>query len=175
LHSTFVGPTRHDEEDAMKVGSVLVPLDGSSLAEAALPKALALIEDSPGATLVLLRAAEAPSLPGADPTEAQIAAVDDAVKYLEKVAGDLRARGVKTVKTSVWYGPPAPAIVEAAEIGRVDYIVMSTHGRSGLGRLILGSVAESVLRGTRTPIVLLRADGAPVESPVKDGREIVNV
>jgi hypothetical protein len=43
---------------------------------------------------------------------------------------------------------------------------MTTHGRSGLGRLILGSVAEAVLRGTSTPILLLRADGAPVQSPL---------
>jgi hypothetical protein len=47
-------------------------------------------------------------------------------------------------------------------------IVMSTHGRSGIGRLILGSVAESVLRGTTTPILLLRAAGAPVERPQGD-------
>jgi hypothetical protein len=40
---------------------------------------------------------------------------------------------------------------------------MTTHGRSGLGRLLLGSVAESVLRGTTTPILLLRATGAPIE------------
>lgn len=159
----------------MKVGSVLVPLDGSPLAEAALPKALALLEGSPEATLVLLRAAEAPTLSGVDPTEAQIAAVDEASKYLEKVAGQLRARGIANVKTSVWYGAPAPAIVEAAEVGRVDYIVMSTHGRSGLGRLILGSVAESVLRGTRIPILLVRAADAPVEPLVTDGTEAAHV
>lgn len=158
----------------MKVESILVPLDGSPLAEAALPKAVALLEGNPGATLVLLRAAEAPSLPGADPTNAQITAVDEAAKYVEKLAADLRERGVN-VKTSVWYGPPAPAIVEAAEVGRVDLIVMSTHGRSGLGRLILGSVAESVLRGTRTPILLLRADGTPVEPAATGDKEAVHV
>ena len=47
-----------------------------------------------------------------------------------------------------------------------DLIMMSTHGRSGIGRLIVGSVAESVLRGTRTPIFLIRIDGTPVESSV---------
>jgi nucleotide-binding universal stress UspA family protein len=69
------------------------------------------------------------------------------------------------VKTSVWYGPPAASIVEAAEIGKADLIVMNSHGRTGLGRLVLGSVAESVLRGTHTPILLLRAAGARLESP----------
>jgi len=43
--------------------------------------------------------------------------------------------------------------------------VMCTHGRSGLGRLVLGSVAESVLRGTTTPILVVRADRAPLDLP----------
>jgi nucleotide-binding universal stress UspA family protein len=55
--------------------------------------------------------------------------------------------------------------VEAADVTHADLIVMSTHGRSGLGRLILGSVAESVVRGTRTPIMLLRDGAAPVDRP----------
>jgi nucleotide-binding universal stress UspA family protein len=53
--------------------------------------------------------------------------------------------------------------VEAARVGKVDMIVMSTHGRTGLGRLVLGSVAESVLRGTHKPILLVRDAGAPIE------------
>jgi nucleotide-binding universal stress UspA family protein len=77
----------------------------------------------------------------------------------------LKRDGCPRVETSVWYGPAASAIVDAARLRRADLIVMSTHGRSGLGRLILGSVAESVLRGTTTPILLLRAEEAPVETP----------
>jgi nucleotide-binding universal stress UspA family protein len=69
------------------------------------------------------------------------------------------------VRTSVWYGAAAPAIVEAARVAHADLVVMSTHGRSGIGRLILGSVAESVLRGTRTPILLVRDQSAPVQTP----------
>ena len=76
-----------------------------------------------------------------------------------------RAARIKGVETSVWYGPAAAAILDAARLRKADMIVMSTHGRSGLGRLILGSVAESVLRGTTTPILLLRAPEAPVEPP----------
>jgi nucleotide-binding universal stress UspA family protein len=77
---------------------------------------------------------------------------------------------VRNLETSVWYGPAAPAIVDAARLRKVDLIVMTTHGRSGLGRLILGSVAESVLRGTSTPILLLRAPGAPLEPPLAAGQ-----
>jgi nucleotide-binding universal stress UspA family protein len=60
----------------------------------------------------------------------------------------------------------ASTIVETAERDKVDLIIMSSHGRSGLGRLIFGSVAESVLRGTRIPILLVRDTGAPVSPPL---------
>jgi nucleotide-binding universal stress UspA family protein len=148
----------------MKLGKILVPLDGSTLAESAIPKAVDLAKDSPSASLMLLRAAEAPVLTG-DPIEAQIAAVREAEEYLEGLAARLKEHGFTDVTTSVWYGPPAPAIVEAAQVAKADLIVMSTHGRSGLGRLLMGSVAESVLRGTRVPILLFRPSGAPVERP----------
>jgi nucleotide-binding universal stress UspA family protein len=148
----------------MKLDSILVPLDGSPLAEAALPKALELAEVS-GAGLLLLRAAQAPTLPGTDPTEAQVRVVSDAEGYLAEVQKRLTRESAVTVETSVWYGPAAYAIVEAARIRKVDQIVMTTHGRSGLGRLLLGSVAESVLRGTITPILILHAEGAPVQVP----------
>jgi nucleotide-binding universal stress UspA family protein len=144
----------------MKIDTVLVPLDGSPLAEMALPTARELLRDSPDATLILLRAAEATTLPGIDPIEAQVAVVRDAEDYLERVAARLRDGGLSRVLTSVWYTKPARAIVEAAQLRRVDLIVMSTAGRSGLRRFLLGSVAESVLRGTRTPILLVSAAGA---------------
>ena len=144
----------------MTFNKILVPLDGSTLAEAALWRAVELAD---GGTLSLLRAAEAHSLPGADMIDAQVTVVREAEEYLASIARRLADRGLKKVETHVWYGPAAAAIVEAAETHKADMIVMSTHGRSGLGRLILGSVAESVLRGTRTPILVVRADSAPVE------------
>ena len=61
----------------------------------------------------------------------------------------MKALGVKEVQLSVWYGAPAPAIIDATAFNHVDLIVMMSHGRSGLGRLVMGSVAESVLRGRR--------------------------
>jgi nucleotide-binding universal stress UspA family protein len=148
----------------MKADRVLVPLDGSPLAERALPKALQLLSDSPSATLILLRAAQATSLPGIDPTEAQVAVVREAESYLDAIAARLADRGLTRVVRSVWYSSAAKAIVEAARVRHADVIVMSTHGRSGLGRLVLGSVAESVLRGTRTPILLVSARGDGVEA-----------
>jgi nucleotide-binding universal stress UspA family protein len=148
----------------MKLDKILVPLDGSRLAEAALPPALEMARSS-GARLLLLRAAHAHTLPGVDPTEAEVKVVREAETYLDEVKARLAAAGMMDADAAVWYGPAAVAIIEAAQFHRASLIAMTTHGRTGLGRLILGSVAESVLRGTPTPILLLRAEGATIEMP----------
>jgi nucleotide-binding universal stress UspA family protein len=148
----------------MKLGKILVPLDGSMLAEAALPTAVGLASKY-GATISLLRGAEAFALPGADTVEAQVTAVREAEDYLAAVVRRLADKGIGRVETHVWYGPAAAAIVEAAAVQKADLIVMSTHGRSGLGRLVLGSVTESVVRGTTVPILIVRADRAPLDVP----------
>lgn len=147
----------------MNVKTILVPLDGYFLGELALSAAMDVARDK-GAKLVLLRAAEAHTAAG-DPTEAQVAVVREAEDYLATVRTRVVNSGIPEVEISVWYGPPADAIVEAARYRGADLIVMSSHGRSGLGRLVLGSVAESVLRATATPILLIRAGGAPLELP----------
>ena len=147
----------------MKLATILVPLDGSKLAEAAVPVAVDLLAGRPGATLVLVRAVD-PRLPGVDDVGAQRDIVQSAEQYLREVAGRIGGFG-GTVKTSVWYGTPAASIVVAADAAGADMIVMTTHGRSGLGRLVLGSVAEAVLRGTRRPLLLVRDTEAPVETP----------
>ena len=148
----------------MKLEKILVPLDGSKLAEAALDSAVDLAAGAP-VTYILIRAAEAHALPVADPTDAQVKVVREAEEYLGAVRARLAERRITDVQTGVWYGPAAATIVEAAHARKVDLIVMSTHGRSGLGRLILGSVAEAVLRGTTVPVLIVRAHDAPVESP----------
>jgi nucleotide-binding universal stress UspA family protein len=157
-----VAPPYAPEGDDMNVKTILVPLDGSVLAELALAPAIDLAREK-RARLVLLRAAEAHTTV-ADPTEAQVAVVQEAEDYLARVRARLLDGGVAEVEASV-YGRPVEAIVEAARYRRADLIVMSSHGRSGLGRLVLGSVAESVLRATPTPILLIRAGGAPLDVP----------
>jgi nucleotide-binding universal stress UspA family protein len=149
----------------MKLDTILVPLDGSPLAEGALGRA---VEIAVGASahVILLRATQAYTFLGADPIDAQVKVVEEAEAYLAEVADRLRALGVNEVRCSVWYGSPAPAIIDAAKLNHVDLIVMMTHGRSGIGRFVMGSVAESVVRGTSTPILLLRDAGAPVETPM---------
>lgn len=150
------------EDDDMNLKTILVPLDGSMLAELALKPAVELAREK-DAKVVLLRAAEAHTTV-ADPTEAQVAVVREAEDYLARVRARVLEGGI-AVETSVWYGRPSEAIAEAARYRNADLIVMSSHGRSGLGRLVLGSVAESVLRATRTPILLIRAGEAPIDTP----------
>lgn len=148
----------------MKLDTVVVPLDGSTLAEGALARAAELAVNT-GARMILVRATMSSAFLGADPIDAQVEVIREAEAYLSGVAARMRALGVKEVRPSVWYGAPAPAIIDAAAINHADLIVMMTHGRTGFGRLVMGSVAESVLRGTTTPILLLRDAGAPVEAP----------
>jgi len=160
----------------MNVKTILVPLDGSVLGELALAPAIDLARDK-SARLVLLRAAEAHTTL-ADPTEAQVTVVREAEEYLAGVRARVLAGGLEAVETSVWYGPAADAIVEAARYRNADLIVMSSHGRSGVSRLVLGSVAESVLRATTVPILLIRPDGAPVDTPfmgAPSAKEIAHV
>lgn len=97
----------------MRLTTVLVPLDGSTLAEAAVPVAVDLLGGRPGTTLVLVRAVD-PRLPGVDDVGAQRDIVRSAEQYLREVAARLGGFG-GTVKTSVWYGPPAASIISAAE------------------------------------------------------------
>ena len=148
----------------MKMETLLVPLDGSTLAECALPRATEMARAT-GARLILLRAVQAHTFPGADPIPAQVDAVREAEAYLTGVAERLGALGVTQITRSVWYGPAAAAIVEAAQFNHAGLIVMTTHGRTGVGRLVLGSVAESVLRGTTVPILVVRDTDAPLETP----------
>jgi len=144
--------------------SILVPLDGSVLAERALPYAEQLAKMR-GDKLVLARAVQARIFPGVDPSDRQIQLSEQAEAYLQQVAKRLTERGL-TVDTAVPYGPAADEILDEVKIRRPNMVVMATHGRSGLGRSIYGSVADAVLRRIELPLVLVPA--ACKESPRVD-------
>jgi nucleotide-binding universal stress UspA family protein len=137
--------------DALEVHvkRILVPLDGSPLSEAVLPLAEALARDYE-ADLLLVRALS----PGGS-AEVEVAAQDEAEAYLRTRAADLTARG-RSVEWKVWYEEPARAIADAARYNGVDLIAMSTHGRGGISRLIVGSVAEALVRRAPVPVLLVR-------------------
>lgn len=156
---------------------ILVPLDGSDVAETALEPAVELMLLHPDASLLLVRAAEPSMRPAIDRAQEQARGIHEAESYLLDVAARLCRSGVTRVLTSVWYGPAPAAIVEAADGESVDLIVMTCRGAGGTSRMIFGTVAETVLRGTRTPILLVRDVGAPVSPPlgapvVRSSREV---
>ena len=137
--------------------TMLVPLDGSAFSERALPMATALAQTM-NAQLVLVRAASASVFPGADPTEAQCQAVEEAEAYLWAVATGLSEQGL-SVEVAVPYGDAAESILLEVGLHSADLVVMCTHGRSGLGRWIYGSVAEQVLARSAAPVLLVHPTG----------------
>lgn len=137
---------------------ILVPLDGSPLAAAAIPYAVTLAQ-AREARLSLLAIvgpvpehADLPSAAGQAGDERQVAA---STAYLESVATPLRARGL-AVTAVVRHGNPAREILAASEEGACSLIVMSTHGRTGLARVRAGSVARQVLRHASIPTLVVR-------------------
>ncbi len=139
---------------------VLLPLDGSDTAERVLPQLRRLLSP-PGPEIVVFRARDAgvPDVMATAP-----AARAEAERYVRKITFQLIQEG-RPARSLVRDGGGASAILEAARDEKADLITLSTHGRSGLSRLMLGSTAESVLRGSAAPVFLVRsfppALGAP--------------
>jgi nucleotide-binding universal stress UspA family protein len=138
--------------------TILVPLDGSAIAESALSVAEGLA-DRGGSKLILVRAAEAPE-DLAHVVAARLDAVREAEMYLDAATVKLTARGFDDTETVAWYGPAADVILDVARTHKPDVIVMATRGRRGLGRLIRGSVTETVVRSAPTPVLVVRGDAS---------------
>ena len=140
---------------------ILVPLDGSPLAEQAIPYATELCKGSTEVTLFqvvhLPLPLAAPDVSIATPMPDLQELKQEAIDYLESLAQRLREDGVHVKTDAVERDVVADAIVEYAEEHGIDLIVMTTHGRSGLSRLVFGSVAESVVRHAPCPVLLIRA------------------
>jgi nucleotide-binding universal stress UspA family protein len=146
---------------------VLVPLDGSATAEAALDEAIVLARQL-GATLDLVQVVPLPWAVYGPAVEVWVR--DDIDGLLAQGADDYLAqvqqRIPETVATErhVLRGAPGPSILDHAERTNADLIVMGTHGRSGVSRLILGSVADQVVRAGKSPVLLVRHTGSETES-----------
>jgi nucleotide-binding universal stress UspA family protein len=143
---------------------VLVPLDGSPLAEAVLPFVSSLARPL-GLEIALLRVIPIVTPKVVEGGTRRIILDqgerlrEEAEVYLRGVAGSLVADGFR-VTTTVRTGEAAPEIVAGARECQVDLIGMMTHGRTGLGRLFFGSVAEAVLRHAAVPVFVVRATEA---------------
>jgi len=149
----------------MEFKRILVPLDGSSLSERALPAARALAQKFES-HVILLRVLDipTPTAPTSRPEvtigwvrEARQHAHQEAQSYLEAIQRDLCDAGIDT-RVLLRDRSPAEDILDVAGDEDVDLIVMSTHGRSGLGRWAFGSVAEKVARHSPCPVLLVRQE-----------------
>ena len=138
---------------------VLVPLDGSRLAEGILPFILQIARplDLQVVLVYVVRPIAPQAIEGTRHfTVDDVAArLREAREYLAPVAAKLRKGGVQ-VTADVRHGEPVAEIVAAARETKAGLIAMTTHGRSGFGRLLFGSVAEAVLRQAEIPVLMMR-------------------
>lgn len=139
----------------MRIGRIVVPLDGSETAEAALPMAR-LLAGALGASVELVRVHGITYGRGEDPVETDVLA--SARGYLEEKARELAAASGAAVDTVLREGPVASEVLEHLGDHAEGIVVMTTHGRSGFSRLWLGSVAEQLVRSSPWPVLLVRPD-----------------
>jgi nucleotide-binding universal stress UspA family protein len=138
---------------------ILLPLDGSPLAERALPHAIALAKCFQS-ELVLLRVLVLLPRPPTTREAALLRAEKTLAlfvhEYLKSVATSVQEHGI-TVQTIAVEGRPNFQITQYAETNQVDLIVMCSRGQSGLSRWMIGSVTDRVMRGANVPVLLVRA------------------
>ena len=146
-------------EQAVEVRSILVPLDGSKLSEQALPWAVSLAQKHKS-ELVLLRVGLRPDVWTVKDLEHLHAYQDEqkafSLEYLREVEKKLQAEGPLQIRIEYASGSPSKCIVERCEELGVCMVVMNSHGRDGLSRLFMGSVAERVVRHAHCPVLLVR-------------------
>jgi nucleotide-binding universal stress UspA family protein len=143
---------------------VLCATDLSSTGDSAVDLAYRLAAD--GGTVCLLHVYESPYAQGLvrpfsipmPPTAAEVivACENRAREHLDRLPFRAGRPDVTTTEVLLHHPNPAAAIVEQAALAQSDVIVMGTHGRTGLGRLLMGSVAMDVLKRARVPVVLFR-------------------
>ena len=145
---------------------ILVPLDGSSRAEQAIPVA-ARIARALGDSVTLLRVVTTPATNAKETINADLS---EATAYLEKIATSDELVGIPT-EVKALFGAAAPTILTAAQSFHTNIIVMCSHGYTGFKRWVLGSVADKVTHYSPVPVLVLREGGpvpaAAVQQPVR--------
>lgn len=165
---TLVVRARDDADGSRaNIGEVILPLDGSATAEAAIPHAVEMSKLL-GVGISLIRAVSPASHADAfveympDSYQRLVEdAREDAEEYLDGVATRIRNQGISEVRSEASIGNASSAIVDLARAADEPLVVMATHGRSGVGRWMLGSVADRVVRHGPGPVLVVRPDQAP--------------
>ena len=166
---------RGGPQPAVQLTRIVVPLDGSELAEQAMPVAAALAADL-GAPVHLLRVLDVDALratvqAGIHAAAAYMRSQEEiqryAAEYLADQAQELRNRDL-TATSEVLTGSPAVTLLDA--IRPSDLVVMTTHARGGVRRMLLGSVADKLVRAAPAPVLLVRATGPDPAAPDNEPR-----
>ncbi|HAV10845.1 MAG TPA: hypothetical protein DCX22_04450 [Dehalococcoidia bacterium] len=153
--------------------TILVPLDGSEVAECVLPYVQALMPADQKVTIVLLYIVEALDIPFTNPsfkTQIESEAQSASKKYLDGVRNKLDHNG--TIRCEVIIGKPAESIIDYSNKQKIDLIIMATHGRSGIDKWIRGSVAEKVIHTSQIPVWLVPAACTPEVDMFNKGTKI---
>ncbi|MBN1152698.1 MAG: universal stress protein [Dehalococcoidia bacterium] len=145
-------------------GKMLVCLDGSTLSEQIVPYATEVARRF-GSKVVLLQVLQIPSSLAAASAQGAENVIEEELRrlsfeshqYLDGIAAQMKEHGVQT-EVSVIEGTPGDAIVEFASQSGIELIVVATHGRKNIGRLVFGSVADHVMRHTTIPVLSVKPD-----------------
>jgi nucleotide-binding universal stress UspA family protein len=145
--------------EALVINHLLVPLDGSSLAECVLPHVIAIAPVS-NARVTLLHVMQQPQASrgtdAVDPIEWHLQK-QNSEKYLDQIVSQLNNAGVLGVERVILEGNPANSVIDYARANSVDLIVLSTHGKSGLSGWNVSSVVQKILLRSYKSILLVRA------------------
>ena len=139
---------------------VLVPLDGSELAECALAEVKKLMEGGMIREVVLVSVIVIPTLnvgEGIDFSMLRKSAFERMQKYLDNVPSRIAQKGIE-ITTTILEGNAAETIIDYVKKNAVDLIAIATHGYSGMKKLMFGSVALQVLHDSHVPILLIRPE-----------------
>ncbi len=147
---------------------IMVPLDGSKLAECVFPHLETIVKGCESPEVIVVQAVEPLSVPyGREVSQftslEQVKAFEthqkvEAEKYLKKIAARLRKSGV-SAKADVIYGKASEALIDYAIKNDVDLVIIATHGRSGIRRWVWGSVADRLARSVCVPVLMVRPPG----------------
>ncbi|MES3516135.1 MAG: universal stress protein [Natronomonas sp.] len=135
--------------------SVLVPFDGSDQSESALDHALRKFPDGSVTALFVVDLGGI-NYGGVAPPEAVLSDLDERAGETVRDAVEIAAGHDREIDTETRRGQPAREIVGYADEGGFDHIVIGSHGRDGVSRILLGSVAELVVRRASVPVTVVR-------------------
>jgi nucleotide-binding universal stress UspA family protein len=147
---------------------IMVPLDGSKLAECVLPHLETIVKGCESPEVIVVKAVEPLSVPyGREVSQftslEQVKAFEthqkvEAEKYLKEIVARLGKTGVNA-RAKVIYGKADESLSGYASKNKVDLVVIATHGRSGISRWVWGSVADRLVRSVCVPVLMVRAPG----------------